>query len=128
MAFLAHERITVALLSVNLHQLQTQLTALRFLLDAVFQQGGSLVQATGRDVRLRPAQHILITLGGRRYQRCRYWRSYHNRRNHWLWLWLWLWRWSGGRCSGEFCARWRNIQFVEAALRQVAVKGQILPF
>ncbi|MNV34584.1 hypothetical protein D3C71_1260100 [compost metagenome] len=120
LTLLNHERIAVALQTVDFHQLETQITALRLLLDALFQQRGSLVQATGSDVRLGLTQHIVRALGGWSDQRrCDRWR-YHNRGNHWRWR----------RCrSGRKLHAWRwNFQAFEAAFRQVEFGGELLLF
>ena len=111
MALLGNERIAIALLAVDLHQLQAQITALRLLLDALFQQGCSLIQTAGADVRLGFVQHVVRAVGGWRHQwRGDGWRD-HNRGR------------SGrrSRCGGQFYARRGNLQAFETAFRQVKI-------
>ncbi|MNF79843.1 hypothetical protein D3C84_620720 [compost metagenome] len=106
LAFLGDKGGTVALLAVDFHQLQAQVTALRFELDAVFKQRGSLVQATGGIMRMRLAQYIVIVaIDGGRYQRRGNRRRDHDRNNQRSGCRLWHWRWH--RCRGR---RWRGIE------------------
>ncbi|MNY20401.1 hypothetical protein D3C86_1538770 [compost metagenome] len=117
------KRIAIALLSIDFHQLEAQLAALRLLLDAFFQQVDRLVQTPGIDVRLRVHQHIVRAFGGRRHQGRSNWRGHHDRRHHHrLSRWSWSWSWSqldGGR---------RNFKAFEAAFRQIEVLGEIRLF
>ncbi|MNZ76886.1 hypothetical protein D3C78_954080 [compost metagenome] len=110
------------MLAVDFHQFQAQIAALGLLLDAVLQQRGGLVQATGIDVRLSLTQHVVGTLGSRRHQWCGDRRGHHHRSNHRRW------RGSRRRGSRQLHARRRNFQAFEAAFRQVEIGRERLIF
>ncbi len=123
LTLLRDERIPIALLAIDFHQLQAQIAALRLKADALFQQRGGLIQATGIDVRLCLVEHVIRAFTGRGHQRCGNRRGHHHRSNDWRWSWR--------RCRSwriEFDAgRW-GFEAREAAFRQILLSGELLLF
>src|SRR5471030_2511534 len=122
LALLGHERITITLLTIDFHQLQTQITALRFLLDTVFKQSRCLIQTTGGDVRLGVSQYVVVALGGRRNQGGGNRRRDHDGSNHWSRSWHRCRSWH----ISELHGRRRHFKTFEAAFRQVLLGGKLL--
>ncbi len=123
LTLLRNERIAIALLTVDFHQLQAQIAAFRLKADALFQQRGGLIETTGIDVRLRFVEHVIRSLAGRGHQWCGNRRSHHHR--------------SDDRCRGwRRCRSWRieldagcrGFQTREAAFRQILLSGELLLF
>ena len=57
-AFLTGEAFTITQLGVDLHQLEPQVTALRFVIDGILQQFGGLIETTIGDIDVSLAQRI----------------------------------------------------------------------